>query len=149
MLPTIWMVHVSTFRRDPGLGTPELYVGRLSLVRRIAPLPVDHPLLDSNAGERLGHPAHPVRGRGARAPALWFVDPISALQAWLPTRCAGVYVVLFATTVWALHVRRRGTGAHSVSPVIDVCSWFVFITLTIVSPLLVHVSRAIYSPILG
>jgi hypothetical protein len=56
--------------------------------------------------------------------------------------------VLFATTVWALHVRRRGTGAHSVSPVIDVCSWFVFITLTIVSALLVHASRAICSPIL-
>jgi hypothetical protein len=51
----------------------------------------------------------------------------------LLTRCTGVYVVLFAGTIWVLRKRRRGRNAHTVSPVIDICSWFVFITLTIVS----------------
>jgi hypothetical protein len=48
--------------------------------------------------------------------------------------CTGVYAVLFAGTVWVLRARRQGPDARTVSPIIDVCSWFIFITLTIVSP---------------
>jgi hypothetical protein len=50
--------------------------------------------------------------------------------AWLTPR-AGVYVVLFAGTVWVLRTWRQGARAR-VSPFIDICSWFVFCTLTAV-----------------
>jgi hypothetical protein len=45
----------------------------------------------------------------------------------------GVYVVLFAGTMWVLRKRRRGADASAVSPVIEICSWFMFVVLSIVS----------------
>lgn len=44
----------------------------------------------------------------------------------------GVYCVLFAGTVWVLVKRRRESGTTSISWVIDICSWFIFITLSMV-----------------
>jgi hypothetical protein len=79
-------------------------------------------------------PAHSVHGRGAGAPALW-----SAACAVHVTRhterafSAGVYLVLFGGTVWVLRARRQGSEGRSMGPVIDLCSWFIFITLTVVS----------------
>jgi hypothetical protein len=49
------------------------------------------------------------------------------------TPITGFYIILFTGTVWVLGKRRRGGGADSISPVIDLCSWFIFVTLTIVS----------------
>jgi hypothetical protein len=87
-------------------------------------------------GRRLPEaPAHSVHGRGAGAPALW-----SAACAVHVTRhterafSAGVYLVLFGGTVWVLRARRQGSEGRSIGPVIDLCSWFIFITLTVVSP---------------
>jgi hypothetical protein len=45
----------------------------------------------------------------------------------------GVYVVLFSGTMWVLRKRRRGADASAVSPVIEICSWFMFVVLSIVS----------------
>jgi hypothetical protein len=49
------------------------------------------------------------------------------------SRHAGVYIVLFAATVWVLRTRRRETEGRSKNRVIDICSWFIFVTITIVS----------------
>jgi hypothetical protein len=49
------------------------------------------------------------------------------------SRHAGVYTVLFAATVWVLRTRRRETEGRSKNRVIDICSWFIFVTITIVS----------------
>jgi hypothetical protein len=44
----------------------------------------------------------------------------------------GIYCVFFAGSIWVLAKRRRAAESRSVSMVIDVCSWFIFIALTIV-----------------
>jgi hypothetical protein len=45
-----------------------------------------------------------------------------------------VYCIVFSGSVWVLQKRRRGAESQSqtISPVIEVCSWFIFLTLTIV-----------------
>jgi hypothetical protein len=45
-----------------------------------------------------------------------------------------------------LHQRRRGADAHTVSPVIELCSWFLFITLTMVRPSATWFRSALTSP---
>jgi hypothetical protein len=46
---------------------------------------------------------------------------------------AGGYCVVFAGSIWVLVKRRRAAESQPVSYVIDGCSWFIFVTLTIVS----------------
>jgi hypothetical protein len=86
-------------------------------------------------GRLPGAPPHPVHGRSAGATALR--SAACAVQVTRHTErafSAGVYLVLFGGTVWVLRARRQGSEGRSMGPVIDLCSWFIFITLTVVSP---------------
>jgi hypothetical protein len=63
----------------------------------------------------------------------WSLSHARECATWLTSGDIGVYVVLFAGTMWVLRKRRRGADASAVSPVIEVCSWFMFVVLSIVS----------------
>jgi hypothetical protein len=61
----------------------------------------------------------------------------------LKSHHAGIYCIVFAGSVWVLVKRRRADNSQAISPVIDVCFWLIFITLTIVCSTLLFALRVL------